>query len=250
MKAIGVFVLALTVASPAFAGPSNSTIGAKKLEEDMVHSGGVGFPSIIYEWWNKGKGNLDWGLEGDLVYGDWAAVVSGSNSNARFIEIGLGVSGILRWHLATRQKTKVTNDVAILVKPGILLSGNATNNFTFGLRAEVGAPLSIDVHDRVSVVTGGFIPISWWINSDVGGVSFPNTLIIPLLIRLGVEIDASDKVAPWFFFDLGPGIVNGAGTTNARFTWRIGAGTTFWGVLKGKSSSPSTVGDAQPATVE
>lgn len=246
MKAIGVFVLAMTVASPAFAGPSNSTIGAKKLEEDMVHSGGVGFPSISYEWWNNGNGNMDWGLAGELVYGDWAAVISGNNSNARFIEIGLGVSGILRWHLATKEKTKVTNDVAILVKPGILLAGNATNNFTFGLKGEVGAPFSIDVHDRVSVVTGGFIPLTWWINNS--GV--PNLVEVPLLIRLGVEIDASDKVAPWFFFDLGPGIIGGGGSTNARFTWRIGAGTTFWGVLKGGSPSSGGGGDAEPVAVE
>ena len=61
-RAIGVFALVLAMASPALAGPTNSVIGGKKLEQDMVHSGGVGYPSIMYEWWNKGKGNLDWGL--------------------------------------------------------------------------------------------------------------------------------------------------------------------------------------------
>ena len=72
-RAIGVFALVLALASPALAGPANSTIGAKKLEEDMVHSGGVGYPSIMYEWWNKGKKKMDWGLSGELVYGDWLA---------------------------------------------------------------------------------------------------------------------------------------------------------------------------------
>ncbi|MEM8606099.1 MAG: hypothetical protein AAGF92_03290 [Myxococcota bacterium] len=244
MKAIGVFVLALTVASPALAGPPNSTIGAKKLEENMVHSGGVGYPSILYEWWNKGSGNLDWGLEGELVYGNWAAVTSSAFIGTRFVEIGLGVSGILRWHLATKEKSKVTNDVAILVKPGILLAGNAGNSFTFGIKGEVAAPFSIDVHDRVTVVTGGFIPLTWLINSD----NVANSFLTPLLIRLGVEIDASDRVAPWFFFDLGPGILSGGGDTSVKFAWRLGAGTTFWGVLKGKSSTPSSTGDAVPAS--
>ena len=67
-RAIGVFALVLAMASPALAGPANSTIGAKKLEQDMVHSGGVGAPSVMYEWWNKGKGSMDWGLSGELVY--------------------------------------------------------------------------------------------------------------------------------------------------------------------------------------
>ena len=118
-RAIGVFALVLAMASPALAGPQNSVIGGKKLEQDMVHSGGVGYPSVIYEWWNKGKDNLDWGLGGELVYGDWPAAHTG-----RFTKIGLAVNGMVRWHLATREHSKVTSDIAILAKPGILISGN------------------------------------------------------------------------------------------------------------------------------
>ena len=84
LKAIGVFALVLAMASPALAGPANSTIGAKKLEQDMVHSGGVGAPAIMYEWWNSGKGKMDWGLSGELVYTDWLAAHTG-----RFVKIGL-----------------------------------------------------------------------------------------------------------------------------------------------------------------
>ena len=75
-RAIGVFALVLAMASPALAGPTNSVIGGKKLEQDMVHSGGVGYPSVLYEWWNKGKGTT-WtgplGLGRSSVYGDWPA---------------------------------------------------------------------------------------------------------------------------------------------------------------------------------
>jgi hypothetical protein len=76
---------------------------------------------------------------------------------------------------------------------------------------------------------------------------------IPILIRLGVEIKANENVAPWFYFDLGPGIAfgmgSGSGGSNASFAWRIGAGTAFWGVLgknKNKSDSAATA-SSEPA---
>ena len=67
MKAIGIFALALALASPALAGPANSTIGGKRLTNDNVHNVGVGYPSLFYEWWNKGPRQLDWALKGALV---------------------------------------------------------------------------------------------------------------------------------------------------------------------------------------
>ena len=220
-RAIGVFALVLAMASPALAGPTNSVIGGKKLEQDMVHSGGVGYPSVLYEWWNKGKGNLDWGLDGELVYGDGLAAHTG-----RFIKIGFGVSGMLRWNFVSNKKPKVQNDFALLVKPGILIAGNRGDTFTFGIKGEIGLPFTIDVHERVTVVTGE----------------------VPILIRLGVEIMANDSVAPWFFFDLGPGIGFGSGGSDVGFAWRLGAGTAFWGVLgknKNKSDSAATA-SAEP----
>ena len=65
---------------------------------------------------------------------------------------------------------------------------------------------------------------------------------------MGVEIMANDSVAPWFFFDLGPGIRFG-NVTGTGFAWRLGAGTAFWGVLgknKNKSDSSATA-SAEPA---
>lgn len=230
------------------AGPKNSVIGAGKLEEDMVHSAGTGFPSTFYEWWNKGPGKMDWALSGELVYDDWTAAsagsrVSGFRVNANVVRIGLGINGILRWTLSEKEKPKVTNRVAILAKPGILIGGgDFDRTFVFGIRAEVGAPVSIDVHERVSVVTGGFVPLTFFIKdgADSGW--------IPLLIRMGVEIKANENIAPWFYFDLGPGISfglgSGSGGSDASFAWRIGAGTAFWGVLgknKNKSDSAASI---------
>jgi hypothetical protein len=227
------------MASPALAGPANSTIGAKKLEEDMVHSGGVGYPSIMYEWWNKGEGKMDWGLSGELVYGPWLA--ADTDLNTRYIKIGLGIDGMLRWNFVSNKKPKVQNDFALLVKPGILISGNVFDNFVFGIKGEIGLPFTIDVHERVTVVTGGFLPIGGYIAKSPSA----NFGEIPILIRMGVEIKANENVAPWFYFDLGPGIKFGEAFNGAAtgFAWRIGAGTAFWGVLgknKNKSDSSAT----------
>jgi len=245
-RAIGVFALVLAMASPALAGPTNSVIGGKKLEQDMVHSGGVGYPSVIYEWWNKGKGNLDWGLAGELVYGDWPAA-GNSFGGGRGIKIGLGIDGMVRWHLATRPHDKITTDIAILAKPGILIAGNRSDSFTFGIAGEALVPVSLDVHERVNVVVGGAFIIKGYINADRGNVGQ-----IPLLVRMGVEIKASDNVEPWFFFDLGPGINFGSNTSGANFAWRLGAGTAFWGVMgknKNKSDSAETA-SSEPAAEE
>jgi hypothetical protein len=227
------------MASPALAGPSNSTIGGKKLEQDMVHSAGVGYPSVLYEFWKNGKGNLDWGVGGELVYGDFPAAHTG-----RFIKIGLGIDGMVRWHLATRAHPKITNDIAILARPAILIAGNG-NNFTFGISGEALVPVSMDVHERVNVVVGGAFIIKGYITANE-----PNRGEIPLLFRVGVEIKANENVEPWFYFDLGPGIRFGDGDSGAGFAWRLAAGTAFWGVMGKNKGGPSSGGEEEVVVVE
>jgi len=242
MRAIGVFILVLAMASPALAGPKNSTIGGKKLEQDMVHSAGIGYPSVLYEWWNKGKNNLDWGLGGELVYGDFPAAHTG-----RFTKIGLAIDGMVRWHLATRAHAKITNDIAILARPAILIMGNRADTFTFGISGEALVPVSMDVHERVNVVVGGAFIIKGHFNVDIN-----NFGEIPLLFRLGVEIKANENVEPWFYFDLGPGIGfgGGGGGANVGFAWRLAAGTAFWGIMgKNKGTSDSASGDSEEVMV-
>lgn len=242
MKGLGILVLVLACASTASAGPANSVIGGKKLKQDSVHNAGTGYPNTFYEWWNAGRKKLDWGLSAELVYGDWGAARAGqrvrvggvvvARTSGRFIKVGLGLNGILRWNLASKQRPKVTNDIGLLFKPGILIAGNRFDAFTFGIKGELGVPVSIDVHERVSVVVGGFIPLSVFISNQ----NIATNVFLPLLIRMGIEIDASKHVAPWFFFDLGPGITfvtgDGAfgGQNDTAFAWRIGLGTAFWGV--------------------
>ena len=224
IRAICVFSLVFALASPALAGPENSVIGAKNLQEDMVHEGHAGMPGIGYGWWNKGPGAMDWSLNGDLIYGEWPVTLL----RGLGVDIGLGLSSTLRWHLKTNTKEKVTNDVAIVAIPGIAIARTPGKQFGFGVRLEVGAPLSIDVHEKVNVVTGGFIPVEFII------VDGNTTGAIPLMVRMGVEWQASDKVVPWLMFDLGPGILVGSNVSGAQFAWRLLAGVTFWSILGNK----------------
>ena len=67
------------------------------------------------------------------------------------------------------ERSKATNDIAFRFTPGILLAGNRGDAFTFGIKAEAAAPVSIDVHERVSVITGGTIPFAVYIsNQNIG----------------------------------------------------------------------------------
>ena len=231
MRAVAIFVLVLAATSTAYAGPQ-STIGGKRLKSETVHNTGVGWPSLFYEWWNRGSGNLDWALGIELVYGDW----SGAYSD---VSVGLAFNAPLRWHLHTGRHARATTDVGLRFTPGAMVGGgerrpNATEPPGFqpdrgvvgGIRAELAAPLSIDVHDRVSVVTGATIPFT--VMFAEGGNVWG---IIPILIRMGVEINAAPKVAPFFLFELGPGIGIGNGRSDVDFAFRIWVGTSFWSVL-------------------
>ena len=93
---------------------------------------------------------------------------------------------------------------------------------------------------------GGAFIIRGYINSDIS-----NFGQIPLLIRMGVEINANENLAPWFFFDLGPGINIGSAVSGAEFAWRIGFGTAFWGVMhKSKNKSDAAGGEEEVVVVE
>lgn len=153
MRFLIALLLALAFASPALAGPQ-STIGGKRLETDMAHKVGSGWPSTHYEWWNKGQKSLDWALG-----------------------------------------------------------------------AELAVPVSIDVNPKVDIVTGAAIPVDLgWVE---GGGFFG---AVPLLVRLGVEIKAGPKSAPFVLIEVGPGIGFGDGQSEVTLAARLWAGTSFWSI--------------------
>jgi hypothetical protein len=230
MRVLGALVLGLVVTNTAFAGPQ-STIGGKPLKTETAHNVGVGWPSLFYEWWNQGKGDLDWALGTELVYGDW----SGAYSD---VAVGLALNVPLRWHIHHKAHARSTTDVGLRFTPGAMVGGSERrrnpppfgvppdNRVMGGLRAEIAVPLSIDVHKRVNVVTGATIPLTLMFAKDVNPWG-----IIPILVRMGVEINAGPKVAPFFLFELGPAIGVGSGGSDVDFAFRLWMGTAFWSVL-------------------
>jgi len=218
MRFILTLLLVLGLASTAVAGPQ-STIGGARLETDMAHKVRTGWPSTSYEWWNKGKNKLDWALGGELVYGPW----SGAWDDPR---IAFAVYAPLRFHLWNHKRPGSTTDLGFRVTPGLLAGSAGVNTPTVVSRIELAVPVSVDVNPKLSVVTGGVIPIDlgWVKGTGFGGV-------IPLMVRLGVEIKASKKTAPFVLIEVGPGIGFGQGRSGVDLAARIWAGTTFWSVI-------------------
>ncbi|MGB5191544.1 MAG: hypothetical protein WBN70_01080 [Polyangiales bacterium] len=217
MKFIVTLMCGLLVASTALAGPQ-STIGGRRLDSEMAHQVRSGWPGTSYEWWNKGRGSLDWAIGGELVYGPW----SGAWDDSR---IAFAVYAPLRFHLWDRTRPNSKTDLAIRFTPGLMAGSAAVNTAIVMSRAEIAVPVSVDVNPKLSVVTGAAIPIDlgWIENTGFVGV-------IPLLVRLGVEIKASDKVAPFVLMEVGPGFGFGQGFSSTTLAARLTAGTTFWSV--------------------
>jgi hypothetical protein len=218
MRFLVAFSIALAVASSALAGPQ-STIGGKPLETDMAHKVGTGWPSTFYEWWNQGPKSLDWALGGSLVYGPW----SGAWDDPR---IAFALYAPLRFHIWEHKRSASKTDLAIRATPGLLMGSAARKTATVIARAELAFPVSIDVHPKLDVVTGGAIPI------DLGWVEGTGFIgAIPLLVRLGVEIKGGDKTAPFVLMEVGPGIGFGQVGADVTLAARLWAGTTFWSVM-------------------
>ena len=218
MRFILTLLLVLGMASTALAGPQ-STIGGARLQTDMAHKVASGWPSTAYEWWNKGNKKLDWALGGELVYGPW----SGAWDDPR---IAFAVYAPLRFHLWDRTRPNSKTDLGFRVTPGLMVGSAAYKTPTVVSRIELAVPVSVDVNPKLSVVTGAAIPIDlgWVKRSGFGGV-------IPLLVRLGVEIKAGNKTAPFVLMEVGPGIGFGQGRSGVDLAARLWAGTTFWSVI-------------------
>jgi len=217
MKFIATALLSLALASTALAGPP-STIGGARLDSDMAHQVRSGWPSTSYEWWNTGKRRLDWALGGELVYGPW----SGAFDDPR---IAFALYAPLRFHLWSRKRPASKTDLGIRFTPGLMAGSAARETATVVARAELAVPVTVDVNPKLSVVTGAAVPVDLgWIE----GTGFVGA--IPLLVRLGVEIKAGPKVAPFILMEVGPGFGFGQGSSDVTLAARLWAGTTFWSI--------------------
>jgi hypothetical protein len=204
-------LLSVLCASTAFAGPP-SLLGGKPMSNGTAHQVGVGWPSLFYEWWHSG--DPDWAIGSELVYGDW----SGEFSD---VEIGGAFNVPLRWHIHQSGNT----DVAFRLVPGVLIGGierRRDDRFVFGLRGEMGVPITVDLHPKVNLITGGTIPFSVFFEED----SDPY-VVLPILARIGAEFKATNTITPWLLFELGPGMAFGNSGVEVEFAFRIWVGSAF-----------------------
>ena len=212
MKKI-IFAIALMLSSAsAFAGPG-SVLGGRPLEDSPAHYVALGWPSVAYEWWHAGK--PDRAIGGELVYGDW----SGNFSD---VDIGFALNVPLRWHLSHSDQV----DVAFRLTPGALIGENTTpgpDQFILGLRGDFGIPVTIDVNDRINIITGGTVPFTvLFVENGAEAV------VIPLLARIGVEFKATERVNPFFMLEVGPTIGHANSNTEVELGLRAWVGSVFF----------------------
>ena len=199
MKVCTFVIAMISWVSVAYAGPP-SIMGAKPMGSNTAHHMGLGWPSVFYEYWRAG--NPDWGIGGELVYGDW----SGDFSD---VEIGGALNVPLRWRLSDQGRTAI----AFRLAPGALIAsvdgGPFNDRFAAGIRCEMGIPVSVDLHEKVNLITGGNIPASVYFieNSDP-------FVVIPILGRIGAEVEAKSTITPYVLVELG------SCNCVRRFWWR------------------------------
>jgi hypothetical protein len=205
---VGTALSLLAVADPARAEVP-SIIGGKLLPPGTSgHHFGVGLPSLFYEWWNGGD-QMDWALHVGMVYDDWPASINRFDD----VQIGLDLEAPMRFHLAHSGKA----DVAFRFAPGFLLADAAGDTLVLGLKPEVGVLVGIQLSEMVNLVTGGVVPFTVLIVPDA-----VNVLVVPILPRLGVEVQPTESLVTWALMEIGPTVLHADGYTDTR------AGVRFW----------------------
>ncbi|MCC7459955.1 MAG: hypothetical protein IT286_01510 [Proteobacteria bacterium] len=213
MKKILVSLALLLSAIPVYAGPT-TPLGGKRLSADSAHYAAVGWPSLSYEWWQQG-GNMDWAIGAELVYGDW----SGEFSD---VDIGLALNVPMKWHISRSGRA----DVGFKFAPGGLIGGidaPGSDIFVGAFRAEMALPISIDMNDRINLLTGVSAPVTVMFVESVDPY-----VILPIMPRIGVEFAAESWIAPFMLLEMGPVIAVGDFGAEVEFGIRASIGSVFF----------------------
>ena len=85
--------------------------------------------------------------------------------------IAFAIYAPLRFHLWNHKRPGSTTDLGFRLTPGLLAGSAAFKTPTVVSRIELAVPVSVDVNPKLSVVTGGVIPIDlgWVKGSGFGG---------------------------------------------------------------------------------
>lgn len=212
MKKIIVGIALLFFTIPVYAGPS-SILGGKPMSSDTAHYVGLGWPSLAYEWWHVGS--PEWAIGGELVYGDWSGEFS-------HVDIGFALNVPLRWHLHQDESV----DVGLRLAPGVLIGSNdapGDDQLVMAIRGEAGIPVTVDLVDRINLITGATIPFTVLFVENADAF-----VTIPILARIGVEFEATPSIVPFFLLELGPTIAVGDFGSELELGVRAWIGSVFW----------------------
>jgi hypothetical protein len=152
-------------------------------------------------------------LGAELVYGDWSGA---------FTDVTIGAAFNMPFRFLLHQEAAVR--VGLHFEPGLLVGDpeGRVSDFLFGVRGSIVIPVTIPVHQRVNIVTGAALPIT-----VVFADGFDPYVVIPVLIRMGVEVQATRHIVPSLLFEVGPGFAVGDfGASEVAF--RIWVGTSFF----------------------
>lgn len=181
-----------------------SVLGGSRLSTNHVHHFGLGWPSVFYEYWMRAR-KIDWAIGGELVYGDYVGQFSD-------VDIGFGFHAPIKWNLSNSRNTAV----AFRLAPGLLIAD--AGGTLFGIRSELGLPVSIKVSQDVNIVTGGNIPFALLFPDQGDTLTF-----IPIFARIGAEFGLSRNIIPSILMELGPVFGFGNGSTDTDFGIRVWA---------------------------
>ncbi|MEK6607165.1 MAG: hypothetical protein AABZ30_05825 [Myxococcota bacterium] len=208
--------LALIVASSTASAAPPSILGGKMLGSGTAHHIGLGSPSLSYEWW-QGGARRDWGIGGELVYGEWSGAFSKT-------DVGIAANLPMRFPLSHRGIW----DIALKLAPGVMFGDccggrREKDRVVFGVRAEGGVLVGASLAKQVNLVTGGSFPVTFFAMEDG-----PEYVVIPLYGRIGVEVMPARPVNVWLLIEMGPAIAIGDFGAEIDPGFRAWLGATVW----------------------
>lgn len=205
-----VAVAVVLAAAPLARAEVPSVLGGKMMPGGTTaHHVGLGIPGIFYEW-RQGGWDTDWGIHAGMIYEDW----SGTESD---VDLGLEVELPIRIRLGSGDAAST----ALRLAPGVLL-GDRNDSFVLGIRGDVGALVTVEVHQRANLVTGVTAPVTVLLNENLD-----SRFIVPVLGRIGLESFWERDRALSLLLEVGPAFGEGV-SDERRFAARFWLGFTFY----------------------
>jgi hypothetical protein len=168
---------------------------------------GLGYPGLFFEYGHGLTSQFDIGFRFEFDYG--------FPPGDLFTSIGLVLGVPMRWNLLS----KGIVDLAIRFQPSLFMGYTPDHHwhhhywwhghfYYIGLGLDLGVPIGIKVHPRVTILTGMSIPASIFFISDPESANGA----IPVAIHIGTEVHITNNLNFLFLIRVGPAIFFGEHT--------------------------------------